>query len=167
MKVLIKRSVGALTVNEIDVHEIHNVKWDNISGGYYKYQVGYSLYGYITYSLAMQLVDCSKRHYGGEVKIMIPASYNKKEPYLEGYKYLANLAGSKPTYRSGKPCTKRILELLGAGPMERKILREALKSEDYPVNQIAGALKRMTKDGRVVLTGSAWSPKQLIEKVKK
>ena len=39
------------------------VKWDNISGGIYIKQSGYSLYGYIPYSLAVKIgLDCSGRH---------------------------------------------------------------------------------------------------------
>lgn len=130
MKVLIKRNVGSFNVGEIDVDEIRGVHWDNFSGGVHRRQAGYSLYGYIDYDLACELVDCSGSHsfYHNDAKIMIPTSINKKEPYREGYDYLLHLAGRKPknslsgssSYRpffSYKPCTTRILELLEEGTL--------------------------------------------------
>lgn len=168
MKVIIQRSFKASKESEIDVKLISRTCWDDISGGIRERHAGYSLYGYIPYELAAILVDCSGIHerLGNEAKIMIPANSNRKMPYHDGYELLKTLAGPKPEYRKPgqKPCTKRILELLDVGAMERKHLREVLIEEQYPANQIARALKRMFKDGRLILHGSANSPKQLIER---
>ena len=170
MKVLIKRNADSFKVGEIDAEEIFNVRWDNISGGVNKRQAGYSLYGNIDYDKASDLVACSGRHgfYNSSAKVMIPANLNKEAPYREGYKYLANLAGEKPRPESEyvarkMPCTKRILEELEDGGVERKVLRDKLQEEGYPVNRIAGALKRMVNDGRIVAQGSPNSPHQLLE----
>ena len=176
MKVLIKRNTGSFKVGEIDIDEISGVHWDNISGGVQRRQAGYSLYGYIDYDRACELVDCSGSHYyyHNDAKILIPAGINKEEPYREGYKYLLHLAGIKPknSFRvsgstSYKPCTTRILELLEEGDIERKQLRDKLKAEGYTVNRICGALKRMWKDDRIDTHGSSNSPHQIIQKVVK
>lgn len=176
MKVLIKRNVGSFNVGEIDVDEIRDVHWDNISGGVHRRQAGYSLYGYIDYDLACELVDCSGSHsfYHNDAKILIPSGINKKDPYSEGYEYLLSLAGKKPKSfslqlvgrSSYTPCTVRILKVLEEGSIERKQLREKLKAEGYPVNRICGALKVMVNDGRIIEHGSPNSPHQLIEKCK-
>lgn len=169
MLVLIKRNIGASMVSEIEVEKIFSVRWDQESGGYHKRHAGYSLYGYIDYELGAGLVDCSGRHGRGNnaMKVMIPASLNKTKPYREGYDYLAYLAGPKPEcyWSRGEPCTNKILKLLDNGPMERKPLRDLLIEKRYRSTQIAGALKRLSKDGRIVLHGSPNSPHQLVEKV--
>ena len=148
MNVMIKRSFRGYTVSEIDVEKIFNVRWDNESGGYHERHAGYSLYGYISYEVGKELVECSGRHgyYKNDMKVMIPACYNQKPPFQEGYRYLANLAGPKPIFSFGPPCTKRILKVLEKGPMERKQLRDMLFDEGYPKSRIAGALKHMSND---------------------
>lgn len=98
MEVIIKRSRTDWHQADIDVEKIRNPRWDNISGGINERQIGFSLYGYIDYELAEELVACSGMHggYGNDAKIMVPASLNKKHPYKEGYNYLKQLAGKKP-----------------------------------------------------------------------
>ncbi len=169
MKVRIKRSFcDREEAAEVDVSQIDNCRWDNISGGYGKRHAGYALYGYIPYEEAAKLVNCSGRHedYGYQVKIMIPKSWNREDPYKEGYRHLIQHAGIKPKFRKDGqiPCTKRIILIVGnEGVVKRKQLREQLISEGYPKMQIAGALKCMKQDGRLILTGSPNSPYQLIK----
>jgi len=171
MKVIIKRNRGPYSIEaEIDIDEIKGVHWDNVSGGVNQRQAGYSLYGYIDYQLASQIVSCSgtHAHYGSPAKIMIPGSLNKREPYKTGYEYLVSCTYSKPVchYRLPglKPCTKRILELVGErGFMSRKDLREVLKMEKYGRSMIARALNRMEKAGRIIYkAGNSYSSKQII-----
>ena len=171
MKVIIKRNRGTYSMeSEIDIDEIKGVHWDNVSGGVNQRQAGYSLYGYIDYKLASQIVSCSgtHAHYGRPAKIMIPASLNKREPYKSGYEYLVSCIVPKPVYHYRwpclRPCTKRILELLGErGFMSRKDLREVLIMEKYGRSMIARALNRMEKAGRIVYKeGNSYSSKQII-----
>lgn len=171
MKVIIKRNRGPYSMEaEIDTDEISGLHWDNISGGVNQRQAGYSLYGYIDYQLASQIVSCSGTHarYGSRAKIMIPASLNKAEPYKTGYEYLVSSLGPKPSYHyrlpGQKPCRTRISELLGEkGAMTRQELRETLQMEKYGRDMIARALNRMEKTGRIIYKdGSSFSPTQII-----
>ena len=171
MEVIIKRSGGSYSKEAaVDVDIIRDVHWGNVSGGVNARHAGFSLYGYIDYSLASKLVSCSgtHAHYGNRAKIMIPASLNKESPYREGYEYLLDRAGRKPSYHyrlpGQKPCTKRILELIAhEEPVTRKALRDQLLGERYGGKQIARALNRMEKDGRIIYKeGSSNNPQQLI-----
>ncbi len=170
MLVLIKRSARAFTVGEIGTDEISGLHWDNVSGGVNQRQGGFSLYGYIDYARAAELVDCSGMHGGcGRVaKIMVPASLNRDEPYREGYLELLDRVGYKRIghyrYPEQKPCTKRILGVLKEhGPQTRKEIRDMLRQEKYPSVQIARALNRMEKDGRILYKqGSSKMPGQII-----
>lgn len=98
LEVIIKRSRTDWHESPINVEKVHKPHWDNCSGGIYESQRGYSLYGYIDYSLAEALVACSgsHEHFCNEAKIMIPANLNSKQPYKDGYNYLKELAGKKP-----------------------------------------------------------------------
>lgn len=162
MKVLIIRSPGQYsTVGEIDIDEIEGIHWGNQSGGVNRRHAGYSLYGYIDYDRAAELVNCSGEHgyYGSQAKIMIPASLNKRNPYAEGYKELLERVPGKPTYHfrlaGQKPCTTRILEILQEkGPIMRGELRKLLIMEKYRKSLIMGALNRMGKDGRIIFEAS-------------
>lgn len=174
MLVKINYCAGANQVSEISAEKIWNVCWDNEPSGHHKRRANYILCGYISYEEGQDLVDHSGSHgdYSGDMKVMIPASLNSKQPYREGYEYLKDIAGKKP--KSGsfqinvcvdhKPCTTRILEILDSGNLERKKLRDKLKVEGYPVIRIDRALMRMAKDGRIVLHDSQNSLHQIIEK---
>ena len=157
MKIRITRSAGDYNIAEIDISEIRHTHWGNVSGGVNKRQTGYSLYAYIDYNRARELNLCSGEHshYNNPAKVMIPASLNKTEPFKEAYDWLASRCGAKPEFHyralGNKPCTKRILELLATeGSMKRIDIRKILIEEHYPSKQIAGALNRMSKDGRIV-----------------
>ena len=167
MEVRIKRSYKSQMCNPINVEEISGCLWDNISGGRQEKHFGYALYGYIPYERAMELVDCSGMHasYGNNVRIMIPKSRNNEEPYKTGYDHFVGIVGSKPDCRPDGQiaCSKRILELVNEKPMKRGELRSKLKLEKYPVKQIAGAIKRLGKEARLVLSGSSYDRNQLIE----
>ena len=171
MEVIIKRSRGCYSEEAaVDVDIISSVHWGNVSGGVNVRHAGFALYGYIDYSLASKIVSCSgmHAHYGHSAKIMIPASLNKEAPYREGYEYLLECAGRKPSYHyrlpGQKPCTKRILELIAQKEsVTRKALRDQLLSERYGGKQIARALNRMEKDGRIIYKeGSSNSQQQII-----
>lgn len=147
---------------EYDAEKISGVRWDNISGGYQKRQAGYSLYGYIPYSEAMELVDCSGRHegYDNHAKVFIVKPKNKKSIYWEGYQYLMGLAGKKPASNRNTrhfpiPLRKRLLEVLdgNGGSMIKTELQEKLKAEDYPVPSVTSALRAMSNDGRISADG--------------
>ena len=98
LEVIIKRSRSDWHQATIDVEKINNPHWDRISGGICEVQRGFSLYGYIDYSLAEELVACSGSHayHNNEAKIMIPENLNSKLPYKTGYNYLKEKAGKKP-----------------------------------------------------------------------
>ena len=124
------------------------------------------LCGYIPYTLAMELVDCSGEHvaYGNDVKIII----NKPRP-----KWIEDKAGPKPLStilenrpEGGLPCTQQILLLLEDGSMERAALREKMRKLGYASETIRGTLWKMRFAGRIVCEGSPNSPKQKISKAK-
>lgn len=173
LKVCIKRSPSDFISGEIPVSAISGVKWDNISGGVKRNQSGYSLYGYIDYELAKELVKCSGMHnYGNnEAKICIPASSNQGE-YKEGYKYLCKIAGEKPsgTIKSnrpedGKPCTVRILEELEKqGEMTRKNLRKIICDEGYQIKTFRNTINYLKRQKRISVVGEGTSPNQKIKK---
>lgn len=126
MEVIIERSTGSYPQVAVDVEKISGIHWDNISGGVNARQAGYSLYGYINYSLATKLGLTSGQHefYGNDAKVMIPKSLNCQFPYKDGYKSLLNRAGEKPSSHRNKlnrktPCTVRILQLLENGEKTR------------------------------------------------
>ena len=166
LKVLIKRNSKSRS-GEIPVKEIYQVKWDDVSGGVYARQAGYSLYGYVDYDTITEMGLNSGAHafYNNRNKVMIPANLNKKPPYLEGYKYLVKQAGPKhkANNHDGKmPCTKRILKELENGEKKRTVLREVLIQEGYRVQQIRGAIKTMYLDGRITYDTSIHHTKQVI-----
>ena len=169
MEVIVKRSIRSYPQVAIDVKQINNVHWDNVSGGVNAKQAGYSLYGYIDYEYATELELTSGRHldYNNGAKIMIPNSLNRKMPYREGYAYLLSRAGVKPHTRynqsfSGKPCTTRTLEILRDGSKTRAEIRSILLSENYTSDQIRRALNRMDKDGRIEYAKKGNPQKQLV-----
>lgn len=172
-KVLITRQPRNHETAEIDIDKITGVKWDNISGGVNSRQAGYSLYGYIPYSLAKDLVACSGSHDFGynQAKICIPASLNAGQPpYKEGYNILSDLAGKKPASQislsrpeGAPPCTKRIIQVVeNEKSITRRNLRETLISEGYASQTIRNALNRMIKAKRLQAKGSPYSPNQEI-----
>ncbi len=129
MEVIIVRNPQSYTKSSpIDINKISQIRWDSVSGGVHAIQGWYSLYGYIDYSLAMELVDCSGDHnygYNG-AKICIPEGLNKNPPYKDGYDYLSGLAGKKPKSKiasnrpEGFPCTKYYSDLIIAQKIMRR-----------------------------------------------
>ena len=183
MKVIITRNQNNyIKSGEIDATIIESPRWDDISGGCKQKNSGYALYGYIDYSIAKELVDCSGMHEFGDnsAKICIPFSLNNKKEYQEGYLYLVEHAeNEKPQSKISinrpigwKPCTKYILDMLEEhGEMTRKELREMIRSdyysgkEGYELNTIRQALKRLQRTNRVVISSNTDYDKQIITKV--
>lgn len=142
MKVrIVRHPSNYIKVGEIDVESIGSVRWDNISGGYNNRSGGYSLYGYISYDKAVELVDCSGKHDLGhnDAKVCIPESLNRGKEYKEGYQYLKDHAiNEKPQSKISKnrpdgwgPCTKCILKILEKRTtITRKELREMIGGDD-------------------------------------
>lgn len=175
-KVVVSRQAGGKQA-EISVEEIKNVRWDNRTGGY-KVKSGYPrLYGYISYSLAMEIVDCSGEHDFGwnDAKVIIhkpnPRKYPEDEKYVEGYNLLEKRAGEKPMSKTAEnrptgahPCTKQILLILEEGPIKRQELRHRILRMGYEMTTFRGAIWRMAHDGRIICEGSPHSPKQVISK---
>ncbi|WP_029324756.1 hypothetical protein [Butyrivibrio sp. AE3004] len=160
MKVIVVRSPNNyLCAGEVNIAEIDNVRWSNISGGNQHRQAGYSLYGYIDYELAKNLVDCSGIHsgYGGTAKVCIPAKLNKELPYCIGYEYLKFYAANrKPTGTlvnsrpDGIPCSKMIRLLMkDKTSIFRKELRKTLVEMGYRTDTIRRALRHLREYGDV------------------
>jgi hypothetical protein len=167
LKVTIGRSHSDSNRSVISISEITNPLWDNVSGGYHEHHSGYSLYGYIDYALAMELVGCSGTHeyFGNQAKIFIVKPKNKQDPCYEGYQELARLAGEKPSsYTTAKtPCTKRILQILEKGPLTRGVLRDILLRENYPSNRVRNAINSLKRDNRIICEGSPFSKSQILK----
>lgn len=170
LKVTIMRHPQSYTKKgTISINEIFGVHWDCESGGIHRKQSGYSLYGYIDYSVGKELVDCSGQHDKGynNMKICIPAKYNKGE----AYKILLEEAGDKPRSRISierpkgyPPCSRRILEILDDSPLTRKQLRAILLEDGYQKETIRNAINRLGKNLKLSFSGSSNSPKQIIQK---
>ena len=167
--VRICRGANACWTAVISIDYIENIIWDNISGGVNRRQAGYSLYGYIPYSLAAKLtIGCSGRHdYGyNDAKVMIPKRKNRDERFRAGYRALFELAGEKPIVRYRlpglPPCTQFAERLLHEKPYTRAELRAKLFAEGYYFQTIRGALNRLEKQGRIRCKGSSRTQKQLL-----
>ena len=170
--VLIVRQPNRYTnCGEICIDRIFDVHWDNLSGGYRVHQPGYSLYGYISYSDAMRLVDCSGRHdeYNNDVKICIPKSMNTGK-YRKGYLELCRQAGekpksSKPRVNNGIPCTKTILGYIEAQDnktVARGILRKYINECGFASKQLSRALYSLQLQNKVACPGDGRDPSQQI-----
>ena len=98
MKVLIKRGVTSHDIVEISVSQISGVRWDNISGGVYARQAGYSLYGYVDYDIISEMGLNSGAHakYNGQNKVMIPASLKKNNHIWKGISIWRNWLEKSP-----------------------------------------------------------------------
>ena len=153
-----------IKLSEVEVNQIKNVRWDNVSGGYNRKQSGYSLYGYIPYSLAEQLVDCSGKHEKGYnlAKICIPAKLNDKHPYKDGFRYLKSIAeNEKPRIRpKGFPaCTKLVLDLLIENKqlMRKEVYEKIEKDIDkqgYEKKTIRNTINNLKRQGKVKVTNN-------------
>lgn len=173
LKVWICRQPGNQYGGEYEVSKIWNPHWDTVSGGVHSRSGSYHLFGYIPYSDAKNLVKCSGRHdYGSnDAKICILKSSNSCPEYIDGYKQLVAEAGPKPTSivsrrrPTGKPpCTKAILAELNKNDfLTRKDLRQQLLDSGYYSNTILGAIRRLTQQNKIILSGSSHSPKQIIK----
>lgn len=169
LKVIITRASGDYQTGCVSVEEIYDVKWDNVSGGVKKHSGSYSLYGYIPYKTAIDCgIKCSGRHDRGDnvAKVCIPKSLNQSAEYREGYRYLLDDAGDKPkspismNRPAGQPpCTKKILMLLSH---TRGDLRTSLYSDGYRTTTIRNAIRSLTAQGKITLSGSSYSAYQEI-----
>ena len=175
MEVIIVRNPQSYTKSSpIDINKISQIRWDSVSGGVHAIQGWYSLYGYIDYSLAMELVDCSGDHdygYNG-AKICIPEGLNKNPPYKDGYDYLSGLAGKKPKSKIASnrpegfpPCTKYILEQLRKQnkmprlPLRKKVVDEA----GYQPITWCSAIKRLQWQGKIIVVGEHYTNQMIIK----
>ena len=173
LPILICRQPGGSCV-EIDTSEISNPKWDNKSGGYRQKRGGYSLYGYIPYSRAVELgeegLDCSGTHeYFDDIAKVCICKVSRSDKHYKGYTLLLKMAGDKPKSiisinrpQGEPPCTKKILMLLSDKEMERGNLRDVLLDTGYKANTILGAINRLKRAHKIVLDGSSNSRKQKI-----
>lgn len=169
LTVRIQRQGGSHIVGLVSVSDIRNVHWSWISGGCNVPQKGYSLYGYIDYSLAMEKVACSgtHEHYGNDAKVKIIIAPKGDECY-EGYKYLLSMVGPKPksNYNPLKlsPCTKMIQKVLKEhnGQMLRKELREVLVEMGYKLERYRSALKNLESKGIVSIDYNSNKSKERI-----
>ena len=171
--VIICRHPGDYETAAIDAAKISGVHWSCISGGIRKRQAGRSLYGYIPYEDAIDLVACSGRHNFGynDAKICITASYNKDDPkYCVAYYALVEIADEKAKCGIaakcpvGAPsCTKRIRQLLTNTPeISRRNLRTTLCSEGYEAKTITEAINNLKWQKIIELDGDSRSSKQII-----
>ena len=162
------KEYGRAKIGEISVNEIDYPHWSYISGGYGARFGFSSIYGYIPYSKAMGLVDCSGNHnYGyNNVKVCIPASLNKEGNFKEGYDYLVKHASGVKGMSSiscnrpegWKPCTKTILGIL-AEQKDSKMVRQELRNKigrkyradgiGFENKTICGAIKNLYKQGKI------------------
>ena len=168
--VLIMRSHGGNKCSPININELSNVQWGDMSGGYRKRQSGNSLYGYIPYERAMELVDCSGQHNRGynDARVLI-VKQRRNDPYYEGYKALLNEAGEKPKSRISlerpdgePPCTQKLLSLLSTGPKTRDCIRSELLAIGYQETTIRGAIYRLKTQEKIICDGPPQSKNQLI-----
>jgi len=174
LKVLICRSHrGNQKYSEVPVETLSDFKWSNVSGGPHIKQAGNSIYAYLDYEAAPNLVNCSGQHldteHGNDAKVLICKPKNKKSEYWEGYQYALDQAGPKPPsqYSIDKQhgrgyCTTAIIQFLQDGPKTRGELRELLIRKGYTIPRIRQALKRLTLSNRISLSGSSYSKNQLI-----
>ena len=172
-KVLICRQPGDWRGGAYEAGKIKGVKWDCVSGGVFKRQNGWSLYGYIPYEDAMELVACSGVHnYGyNPAKICITASGNKDDPqYRAAYYGLVEKAdergkcGLAEHCPPGKPmCTKRIREIMyDVGVISRGELKKTLIEEGYDKTIVAESIKNLHCQSILEFEGDSRSSKQII-----
>ncbi len=173
-KILITRDHYEDEYAEIDDALISKLHWDHVSGGISRSANFYSLYGYIPYSKAMEILasSCSGQHDFGwnSAKICIPKIINSKEPYLQTYQKLKEIAGPQPKSISAlrhpegqPPCTRKIMEILSGVPfIIRKDLKTELKKCGFHPDTIRNSLNRLKKQNRIVMEGNSQSPYQKI-----
>ncbi len=168
--VLISRSHGSLKTSLIKIDELSEPHWSTISGGYHKKSNSFSLYAYIPYKRAMELVDCSGRHNReyNEALVLIQKQ-TRKDPYYKGYKALLDMAPPKPPSpisqlrpEGAPPCTKKILFLLNDGPKTRGDIRSELLDIGYQGTTIRGAIYRLKAQQKIICEGPPQSKNQLI-----
>lgn len=171
--VYISRHPGDYTGGEYDASKINRVHWGRTSGGVHKLQSEYSLYGYVPYADAMDIVACSGRHDFGynDMKICIVGVNNKDNAkYRAGYYHLVEQAderagcGVAANCPKGAPiCTKRIREILNQRKkLYRRELRSILCEEGYGVVTIRESIKNLCHQGILEVEGDSRSPLQVI-----
>lgn len=170
VRVFRKTSQSDSHVAVVDVDYIHNIHWgDSFGNGKFKH-AGFSIYGYINYDFATQcgLNGGQHSYYGNGTKIKIRKEDNIDFPYINSYQKILEMIGTKPTVKynlsvTGEATTARILRILqNKGCITRGELRCILLKENYSVQQIRNAIKRMSTDGRIYCFGGPNFKNQMI-----
>lgn len=171
--VLICRHPGDYECGPYMADKISGVHWDCVSGGINRRQHGFSLYGYVDYEDAMDIVACSGRHNFGynEMKICITASANKDDSrYRAAYYSLVEKADEKgrcgiarncpPGFPS---CTKRIREVLSKNnETTKRELKSTLLAEGYQAETISESIKNLRYQEVLETEGNPCSLSQVI-----
>ena len=163
--VYIRRQPGDLCRASINLSDISDLKWDNITGGYHNTCNQFYPFGYISLDDILEgEVSCSGRHDYSKngIKVVLLKKDNQRI-----YQQLIESLGPRPKnfFRPvGQPtCTKKIIEILEENNvMKRKILINELKQTGYEQKTIRSALNHLRKSKRILAYGSA-SPNQIIE----
>ena len=148
LKVLISRHPGHFKCGEVSLSQISGFHWSKMSGGVHKQSSGYSLYGYIPYSLAMETVACSGRHDRGqnEAKVYIHSA-KKGSIYYDGCVIARTEADRRSVSdiskkrASGHPCyAKELRSFLSTGSKTRQQVREHMSSLGCETSSIRNAI---------------------------
>lgn len=170
MKVIIHRAHDDEKV-AIDVSRIYedSVTWTDevmlnghsIPKPYFllKCQVDYS------YATEKGLASGSHSDIAIRANIYLFKSDNMSKEYLEGYRYLCDLAGPKRKRSTGvpqnqPPCTKRILSKLSNERHRRSDIRRSLIEEGYDSETIRRAFKSLENSKRIFFSTEAHNSKK-------
>lgn len=160
--VFIKRSPHGDDGDYIQLSEVGGLHWDNRTGGYNESTGRYYVMGYINEEDLNQLnISCSGRHDYSRNGIKICLMKTKTSTAV--WNLVLQQAGDDPNPKR-PPCTQTILCLLSENPpaMQRAEIRRQLLERGFEPKTIRSAIKTMTKDNRIILEGSCFSPKQII-----
>ncbi len=167
--VIICRRPGDYEGGLYDASKIKNIHWGRCSGGVNRLQNGWSLYGYIPYEDAEELVACSGRHNFGynDAKICVVASTNADRPAYYRLVEMADeragcgIAGGCP--KGAPSATKRIRQIVAEkGEVSRGELKSLMLEEGYSKGVIPKAIKLLYQQNVLSLDGDSRSPKQVI-----
>lgn len=99
MKIIARKCWGWPEKAEIDISEISNLRWDNVSGWSTRvYHPGYALYGDIAYNLAVKLGLSTGSHidFAHSAKVIFHKCDNAEKNYSDAYHLLESKAGPRP-----------------------------------------------------------------------
>lgn len=173
MVTIVRQPLKYIKTGDINISEIEDIHWEYESGGVHAHTADAYIYGYIDYSKAAELVDCSGSHkkYNNGAKVCILKGLNIRNGHQKGYEKCFNRAGKRPpsnisqTRPEGKPpCTKRILEVLNqeTACISRKDLREKIRADGYSDITFRSAMNTLIKQRRAAAQGDSRSPGQKI-----